>query len=86
MQVPEVNEEFEQDAEFLKLYMGLEPGVRSAIGHRNQAYESIVGTVKSLISACTYRGTECSTANYWHESFTASYGTCYTFEIVDEDT
>ena len=82
---PPVNEDFEKNAEFLKLFMSLTPEIRQNIGHRIGHRESTLlqKNISSFISGCTYKGGTCNDPIYWYPFSTAEFGNCYIFNYLD---
>ena len=78
---PRPDEDFEKSAEFLKLYMSLDPETRYKIGHRIGSRESTLlqKNISSFIAGCTYKGQTCEGESFWYAFNTAEYGNCYSF-------
>ena len=78
---PGPDEDFEKNAEFLKLFMTLDPQTRYNIGHRIGSRESTLlqKNISSFISGCTYKGGTCDGETFWFPFSTAEFGNCYAF-------
>ena len=78
---PGTDEDFEKNAEFLKLFMTLDPNTRYQIGHRIGSRESTLlqKNISSFITKCSYKGGTCDGDEFWFPFSTAEFGNCYTF-------
>ena len=78
---PGTDEDFEKNAEFLKLFMTLDPITRARIGHRIGSRESTLlqKNISSFITRCSYKGGTCDGDEFWFPFSTAEFGNCFTF-------